>query len=63
MLSAGHYEQDADGCMEAVMEALSRMARDASLREELSKRASKLVDGKGAERLARALLRLDHPLE
>ena len=48
MLSAGHYEKDPEGCLDAVMEALSKMARDASLRENYSKKESKLVDGKGS---------------
>lgn len=59
MLSAGHYEKNAEGCLDAIMDLLGKLARDASLRESFSKIESKLVDGKGAERLARVVMKLD----
>jgi len=59
MLPAGHYEQDPEGCMAAILENLKLLAKDAVLRKQLSQNAVRLVDGKGAGRIADALIDLD----
>lgn len=56
-LDAGKYHCDSAGTLENIGRSVELAARDVMQRRELSRRASKLVDGRGAARLAEALLK------
>ncbi len=55
-LNAGKYHLDSTGTLAKIGNLVRRAALDRQLRLQMSQRASRLVDGYGAERLAEALL-------
>jgi UDP-2,4-diacetamido-2,4,6-trideoxy-beta-L-altropyranose hydrolase len=59
MLSAGILRTDEARCLQAIVRLVREMRGDAALREALSHRARSLVDGRGAARIAQALMELD----
>ena len=58
MLFAGDITQDREACIEAVCEGLKRLAADDALRERMREKLGRVTDGKGAERIAEAMMRL-----
>ncbi len=58
MLSAGIFAEDAQQCITEIVEGLLRLTRSRALRQTLSQNASAQVDGRGAERIAEALMKL-----
>ena len=55
-LDAGKYHYDPVRTLENIGILVERAAADAQQRREMSRRAARLVDGRGAVRLAEALL-------
>lgn len=55
MLSAGIFAEGAEACLARMEGLLESLVSDAELREKLSQNAGALVDGRGAERIARAV--------
>ncbi len=58
MLFAGDIVQDRNACIESICEHLKRLVTDVSLRERMKDRLARVTDGRGAERIARELMRL-----
>lgn len=56
-LDAGKYHCDPAGTLENIGRLVRQAAADAQRRREMSRRATELVDGRGAGRLAEALLK------
>lgn len=56
-LYAGKYHQDAEETLTRIGELVRQAAADPQLRGQISRRARELVDGRGAGRLANALLK------
>ena len=59
--AAKHLGRLDDLDVEIIVEAIVGFARDANLRSQLSKAASRIVDGKGAERVVDAMLSSGRP--
>ncbi len=58
MLFAGDVRTDRQGCMERICAGLKRILRDGELRRHMKKALRRVADGRGAERIAEAVLRL-----
>lgn len=58
MLFAGDVRTDRQGCMKRVCTGLKRILHDGGLRRHMKKKLRKVADGRGAERIAEAVLRL-----
>lgn len=58
MLFAGDVRTDRQGCMKRVCTGLKRILHDGGLRRHMKKELRKVADGRGAERIAEAVLRL-----
>lgn len=58
MLFAGDIRQDRDACIETVCENLKRLVADAVLRTRMRDSLARVTDGKGAERIAAAVMKL-----
>lgn len=56
-LYGGDYESQGDGLIDGCIEELEKLVKDPGLRESLCVKAMQCADGRGAERIARALCR------
>lgn len=57
MISAGDFRASEKECLGKIIDGVRRLAADFELRRELSEKAQRLVDGRGARRLAAVLKR------
>ena len=53
---AGAYDKDSNGMLSSLKKMFDTLSNDFSLRESISNRLSKLTDGRGADRLAKAII-------
>ncbi len=58
MLSAGIYRRNKQACLHEIVQQTKALFADAALREALSHSARNLVDGRGAARIAKAIIAL-----
>jgi len=56
MLGVGDFREDEDSCLDRIISGLLQLVNDYELRGQLSEKGQGLVDGKGAARIAEALL-------
>lgn len=56
VINCGDFSRDAQGCLEKAVAGMRKLLLDSTYRREISRKERLLVDGQGADRIAKALI-------